>query len=111
LHTLQFLKLTRREVSLDVPDLGHSRIARYEVADAYLRFHLTFVRPNASLLEQTMVSQVMRIIRERFPAHVAKTGYEELCRRLILQMGEAGELPFEPERVGRLWSRTAEIDV
>jgi hypothetical protein len=53
----------------------------------------------------------MKGIRERFAAHVAKTGYEELCRRAVVSLSERGDLPFEAERVGRVWSRTAEIAV
>jgi AAA+ ATPase superfamily predicted ATPase len=111
LQTLLFLGLVRREVSLDVDDPEHTRTTRYEIADPYLRFHFTFLRPNSSLLEQNRVGAVMQIIRERFEAYVGHTGYEEVCRRLLIEQGDAGELSFVPERVGRIWTRQAEFDV
>ncbi len=111
LHTLLFLGMVRREVSLDVEDPEHTRTTRYEISDPYLRFHFTFLRPNSSLLEQNRVGPLMQIIRNRFDAYVGHTGYEEVCRRLMIGMGDSGSLPFIPERVGRVWTRSAEFDV
>jgi len=111
LQTLLFLGLVRRDVSLDVEDPGHTRTTRYEIADPYLRFHFTFLRPNSSLLEQNRLGPLMQIIRDNFDAYVGHTGYEEVCRRLLIGLGDSGALPFAPERVGRVWTRTAEFDV
>jgi AAA+ ATPase superfamily predicted ATPase len=111
LQTLLFLGMVRREVSLDVDDPEHSRTTRYEIADPYLRFHFTFLRPNSSLLEQNRLEPLMQIIRDRFYAYVGHTGYEEVCRQLIIGLGDSGSLPFVPERVGRAWTRMAEFDV
>ena len=111
LQTLLFLGLVRREISLDVPDPEHTRTTRYEIADPYLRFHFTFLRPGNSLLEQNRISPLMQTIRAGFDAYVGHTGYEEVCRRTLIELGDSGNLPFVPERIGRVWSRTAEFDV
>lgn len=111
LNTLLLLKLVRRDISIDAPDPGNSRMARYEIADPYLRFHFTFVRPQNDLLEQGRIKAVMKMITERFDSYVGHTGYEELCRRRIIEMGDADELSFVPERVGRLFNRKIEVDL
>jgi AAA+ ATPase superfamily predicted ATPase len=111
LQTLLFLGLVRREISLDVPDPAHTRTTRYEIADPYLRFHFTFLRPGSSLLEQNRIAPLLQVIRAGFDAYVGRTGYEECCRRLVLTLGDTQNLPFVPERIGRVWSRTAEFDV
>ncbi len=111
LQTLLFLGLVRREVSLDVPDPEHTRTTRYEIADPYLRFHFTFLRPGNSLLEQNRIAPLLQTIRTGFDAYVGQTGYEEVCRRTLIQLGDSGNLPFVPERIGRVWTRTAEFDV
>ena len=111
LQTLLFLGLVRREVSLDVADPEHTRTTRYEIADPYLRFYFTFLRPGNSLLEQNRLGPLMQTIRTGFAAYVGHTGYEEVCRRLLIELGDAGNLPFVPERIGRAWTRTAEFDV
>jgi len=111
LQVLCFLGLVRREVSLDVEDPGHTRTTRYEIADPYLRFHFTFLRPGNSLLEQNRIGPLMDIIRSRFDAYVGRTGYEEVCRRQLISLGDSGGLPFVPERIGRAWTQAAEFDV
>jgi len=111
LQTLLFLGLVRREISLDAPDPEHTRATRYEIADPYLRFHFTFLRPGNSLLEQNRIGPLMQTIRAGFDAYVGHTGYEEACRRMLITLGDSGNLPFVPERIGRVWTRTAEFDV
>jgi AAA+ ATPase superfamily predicted ATPase len=111
LQTLLFLGLVRRDISLDAPDPEHTRTTRYEIADPYLRFHFTFLRPGNSLLEQNRIGPLMQTIRTGFDAYVGHTGYEEACRRTLIKLGDSGNLPFVPERIGRVWTRTAEFDV
>jgi len=111
LQSLLLLGLIRRDISVDVPDPHNTRIARYEISDPYLRFHFTFVRPHTALLEQGRIRHLMDIVKERFDAYVAHTGYEEMCRRVVTELGDQHELPFVPDRIGRIWTRHAEVDV
>jgi AAA+ ATPase superfamily predicted ATPase len=111
LQTLLLLKFIRRGVSLDAPDLAHTRLSHYEIADPYLRFHFAFIRPHLALLEQNRLARVMDIVRARFDAYVGHTGYEELCRQTLIRSGDRGDLPFVPELVGRIWNREHEVDV
>jgi AAA+ ATPase superfamily predicted ATPase len=111
LRTLRDLTMIRRIVSLEAVGQRDTRQTRYEIADPYLRFHFTFIRPYQHLLEQGRVGRLMEIIRERFHAHVCKNGYEEVCRRHVVSLADAHELPFDAMEVGRIWDRRVEIDV
>lgn len=111
LHTLQQFGFVRRIVSLDVQDVRNTRISRYEIKDPYLRFYYGFIYPNWSLIEQGRMERMIAIIEEGFDAFVAKTGYEELARRLLVTLGDGNGLPFVPDTVGRIWNRKIEIDV
>ena len=111
LSTLLGLRLVRRVVSEDAPNKANPRLSRYEIRDSFLRFHFEFLQRYPSLLEQNRVDRLASIIAEGFDAFVGKTAYEELARRRIAALGDAGELPFVPATVGRAWTRSAELDV
>lgn len=111
LRTLDLLRFVRRVVSVDSPSPQSARTSRFEIRDPYLRFHFTFVLPNLRLLEQGRLDRLLALIREGFDAYVGKTGYEEICRRHVAALSDAGELPFDAVDVGRIWDRRAEIDV
>lgn len=111
LSTLVDLDLVRREVSIDAADPHHSRLSRYEIRDPYLRFYFQFVSRRSSWLEQGRIERLMHEIEAWFPSFVARSGFEELCRRRIIQLGDNGSLPFVPDEVGHLWNARAEVDV
>lgn len=50
-------------------------------------------------------------IRDQFSSYIGKTAFEELARQQVQAWGDAGELPFTPQHVGRAGNRQAEIDV
>jgi AAA+ ATPase superfamily predicted ATPase len=111
LSTLLELRIIRRVVSEDAPDPRNSRTTRYEIRDPFLRFHFEFLHRHQELLEQNRTARLAEIIERRFDAFVGKTAYEELARRRIAVLGDAGEIPFVPESVGRAFTRDVEIDV
>jgi uncharacterized protein len=111
MSTLLNLGFVRRTVSVDALDREKSRMTRYEIKDRFLRFYFTFVRPNLPLLEQQRTSHVLKGIELTFAGYVARNGFEEICRREIAIRGDGGSLPFQPQYVGRIWNRHAEIDV
>lgn len=111
LGTLLSFDLIRRVHSLEDAGKGNARSGRYEIRDPFLRFHFTYLHPNAGLIERDRQGRLLEIILESFDSFVGKTGYEELCRRRITEEGNAGRLPFNPEDVGRLWNRSLEIDI
>lgn len=111
LQTLLLLRFVRKTISLTAKDPTATRMSHYEISDPYLRFYFRFVHPNLSLIEQNRNAKVVEIIEQGFTNHVAKHGFEELCRRYIIKMGDEGKLPFYPRDVGRLWNKRAEIDI
>jgi hypothetical protein len=53
---------------------------------------------------------VLPLIREGLRAFVGQTAFEELSRQWLVEQGQAGRLPFEPEEVGSHWSRQVQVD-
>ncbi len=111
LRSLLDLNFIRRVVSLDASDHSNTRLSRYEIKDAFLKFYFHYIYLNLELLEQKRISRLMEIIRENHDAFVGKTGFEELARRFITRMGDNHELSFLPDYIGRIWNSRAEIDV
>ena len=111
LSTLRDLRIVRRVISEDAPDRNNTRLSRYEIRDPFLRFHFELIHHRQGWLEQGRVDKLFARIRDTFDAYVGKTAYEELARRRITRLGDAGELPFSPQHVGRGWTRDVEVDV
>lgn len=111
LRTLVDLRLARRILSEAVRQRTQTRMSRYEIRDPFLRFYFEFVYPHADLVEQRRLARLAKIVRSDFDSYVGSTAYEELARRRIAQLGDDQQLPFEPEYIGRAWSRHVELDV
>lgn len=111
LHTLLELGFIRRIISLDAKDYSNTRLSRYEIKDAYLKFYFNYIYPNLELLEQKRTSRLMQIIKDQHDAFVGKTGFEELARRIVTSLGDNGQLSFVPDYIGRIWNKQIEIDV
>lgn len=111
MHQLLALRFVRRVQSAEAPDPGQTRLSRYEIADPFLRFHFEFICPHPTFVETHRTAQLMEMITARFDAYVGKTGYEELARRHVTALSEAGKLPFAAKHLGRAWSPQVEVDV
>jgi hypothetical protein len=111
LHTLETLRFIRRIASLGSPDPLRTRLVKYEIRDAYLRFYFQFVAPRIQLLEQHRTERLLRVISEGFDAFVAASGFEELCRRHVQSLAESSQLTFDPEWIGQAWTRDVQLDV
>ena len=111
LDTLLLLKLIRRIVSVDTQDKRNTRKSCYEICDPFLKFYFTYLAPNTTLIEQNRQKRLLRIIYETFQTYVAKCGFEELCRRFIIHLGDDGQFPFFFDYIGRIWNRFCEIDL
>jgi uncharacterized protein len=111
LATLLNLGFVKRTVSIDAADPETSRLTYYEIKDRFLSFYFTAIRPHLPLLEQHRTTRAIEEIKAMFPAYVARSGFEEICRREIALRGDRGNLPFQPHYVGRIWNRRTEIDI
>jgi AAA+ ATPase superfamily predicted ATPase len=111
LDTLRSLRLVKRQVPATEPQPESSRRGRYAITDPYLRFYFRFLVPNLELIEQGRIQLVLEEIERNLPAFVGQTAFEDLCRAWVVARGDAGQLPFVPQRVGRWWDQQAEVDV
>jgi uncharacterized protein len=111
LHQLLALRMVRRVQSAEAPNPAQTRLSRYEIIDPFLRFHFEFLHPYPDLLETRRTDRHLDIITSRFEAYAGKSGYEELARRYLIQLGDTNGLPFTPRHIGRAWCPAAEVDV
>jgi uncharacterized protein len=111
LRNLRDLRLVRRVLTENRKQQAQTRMTRYEIRDSFLRFYFQFAYSYADLVQQRRTARMMEIVKAGFDSYVGSTAYEELARRLIVRLAEKGDLPFEPDYVGRAWSRQVELDV
>ena len=111
LHTLVELRFVRRLLSADIRKRQNTRTARYEIRDPYLRFYFEFIYRHPEWLERGRIKPLRKLIESRFDAYVGKQVYEEWARQKLVDLGDADELSFVPDEVGRAWNPRAEIDV
>jgi AAA+ ATPase superfamily predicted ATPase len=111
LNTLVRLRLVRRIVPVNVRQPERSRRGHYVIADPYLRFYFRFLAPRQEWIEQGRWEQLWKSIEGQLESFVGLTAFEELCRRWVIVQGDAGRLPFVPERVGAYWDRHTQVDV
>ena len=110
LKTLIELDILERDTPVTEPNPKKSKRGLYRIKDNFIAFWFLFVLPNISYLESGRTAAVERRIKEHFiDAHVAYV-YEDVCRERLWEMGDLGTIPFVPERVGRWWSGSDEID-
>lgn len=111
LKTLIDLDVLERQVPVTEGNPNKSKKSLYRIKDNFLQFWFRFALPNLSYLETGRTSAVERRIRDHFiDGHVAYV-YEDVCRERLWELTDSGELGFVPERVGRWWSGSDEIDV
>lgn len=111
LKTLIDLDVLERRVPVTESNPDKSKKSLYRIKDNFLQFWFRFVLPNLSYLETGRTAAVEKRIREHFiDGHVAYV-YVDVCRERLWGLADSGELGFVPERVGRWWSGSYEIDV
>lgn len=111
LKTLIDLDVLERQVPVTESNPDKSKKSLYRIKDNFLQFWFRFVLPNLSYLETGRTAVVEKRIREHFiDGHVAYV-YVDVCRERLWGLADSGELGFVPERVGRWWSGSDEIDV
>lgn len=111
LDTLQQLHLIERLVPVTETQPQKSRRGIYRLKDPYLRFWFRYVHPNRSQLERGGTHFILenRVLPEI--DHFSSLAFEEICQQSLWQKGISGKLPFTPEKIGRWWSASEEIDL
>jgi hypothetical protein len=108
LSVLTDLKIITREVPVTEKSYEKSKKGIYTLSDNFFRFWFRFVFPNRSFIEEGQTGYVVeKKIKPVVDLFVSGT-FEEVCRDYV-RKGYLQGLRFN--KVGRWWSRNAEIDV
>lgn len=111
LDILQQLRVVRRQVPVTERQPEKSRKGIYQIEDAFLHFWFRFVHPYHSSLELGLTDAIFaQRVLPVFDAYVG-SALEAAAQDYVVRLARNGQLPFVPERVGRWWSNTEEIDV
>lgn len=111
LGVLRDLRLVRREVPVTLRHPERSRQGRWRIVDPYLRFYFRFLASRQEEIALGRVRFVWQLIQRHMIDFIGTHTFEELCREWVSARGDAGQLPFVPERVGSFWSKQAQVDV
>jgi AAA+ ATPase superfamily predicted ATPase len=111
LDILRQLRVVQREVPVTERQPEKSRKGLYQISDAFLRFWFRFVHPhqgslNLGLEEATLAQR----IRPAFDQFVS-IAFAEAAQPYVARLARTGKLPFLPERIGRWWSESGELDL
>jgi AAA+ ATPase superfamily predicted ATPase len=111
LGVLQSLRLVRRDVPVTVRHAERSRKGRYVITDPYLRFYFRFLARRQDEIALGRTQYTLQEIQRHLIDFIGTHTFEELCREWVSLQGDAGRLPFVPERVGSHWARDSQVDV
>ncbi|MBL8025722.1 MAG: hypothetical protein JNL74_04890, partial [Fibrobacteres bacterium] len=62
----------------------------YKISDPFLKFWLTFIEPNRSLLETGLSEHVLQSIKKTWPNYIGNV-WEELSRKSVTRLSVAGK--------------------
>lgn len=112
LARLQDLHLVERRVSIVIPPAqrDRSRTGRYRLLDPFFRFYFRFVPAYQEELDYHLDDVMAKVIKE-VRSFIGATGFEELCRRWVMEQSRAHKLPCIVQEVGSHWSRAVQVDV
>lgn len=113
LKVLQDLGIVERQVPATESRPERSKQGRYRIRDHYLRFYFRFLSDqNLSNLSLGLYNAVIANIDKHLNEFIGVHTFEEVAREWVARMGDAGELPFMPRRVGSFWgSHLPQMDV
>jgi hypothetical protein len=104
------LLIDKRIVEADVPlSTKPSRETRYRVADAHMRFWLSFLGPGLPAIERGRGDQVLATIRKSWPSWRGRA-IEPVIREALIRL-PAGVLPDGTEAIGGYWTRTNDPEI
>lgn len=108
LSVLTDLRITRREVPVTEKSFEKSKRGIYMLDDNFFRFWFKFVFPNKSFIEEGEIDYIIsKKIKPELDLFTSQI-FEEVCRSFI-RKGLTLKIKFN--KVGRWWSKDAEIDI
>lgn len=111
MKVLRDLGLVERVVPVTERAPERAKNGIYRIRDPFLAFWFRYVSPHIDSLELRETGPAMGKIRASFETDMVPRVYEELCRQSVRRLFSGGRIPFLPQKVGRWWDRTDEIDV
>jgi AAA+ ATPase superfamily predicted ATPase len=108
LSVLGDLRIIRREVPVTERIPEKSKKGIYTIDDNFFRFWFNFIFPNRSFIEEEELDYVLEKKIKPAMDMFTSRAYEEICRAFV-KRGFLEGLRFD--KVGRWWSREAEIDI
>jgi uncharacterized protein len=107
LSVLSRLFFIKRETPITEKNPEKSKKSLYFLSDLFFRFWFQYVFPNKSELEIGSIEGVLDDMDNTI-VHLESYTYEEVCKQW-LQINKIDS--FTPQKIGRWWSSTDEIDV
>lgn len=111
LDVLRQLGLVTREVSVTEREPEKSRKGRYRIEDSFLRFWFRFVHPNLRALSLDLDGEILEKRVKPNLAHFVASAFAEAAQTHLAILAQSGQLSFAPDRIGRWWNDTEEIEV
>lgn len=111
LDVLQQLNIIARHVPATEENPQKSKKGLYQINDHFLRFWFRYVFPYQERLDAGAASFVLKETVLPDLDHFCSTAFEKAAAQFVFQLAVHQKLNFFPERVGRWWSRSAEIDI
>lgn len=93
-------RLVDSALLIRTPDPLRAKRSRLDVADNFLRFHYSVIRPNLAALNRHRAAEVWERSRATFGSQVLGPAFEQLCREAIIDYGSE----FDMEAVSEVGS-------
>lgn len=107
--TLVNTGFVERRVPVTVPE--NSRSGRHFIIDPFLRFYYRFLSQRQAQLSIGVQEQALAELKKHLVDFIGTYTWEELCREWLLRASAQDRLPFLPDQVGSIWTKTAQVDV
>ncbi|MBF0449789.1 MAG: ATP-binding protein [Candidatus Magnetomorum sp.] len=104
------LDIIEKEVPITEKNPLKSKLGRYRIIDRFIDFWFFYVYKNTSLLEIGQYRYVLDEIEKTFNQRFVSFAFEDYVKELIME-NPMQYLGFVPLKMGRWWSKNAEIDL
>jgi len=104
------LDIIEREVPVTENNPLKSKLGRYRIKNQFIKFWFYYVYKNASMLEIGQCAYVIDEITKTFNQRFVSFVFEDYAKEFLME-NPMQYLGFVPLKIGRWWSKNAEIDL
>jgi len=104
------LDIIEKEVPITEKEPPKSKLGRYRIKDAFIKFWFYYVYRNYSLLEIGKLDFVIEELERSFNEKFVSSAFEYYVKEVILDDPET-YIGFKPLKIGRWWTNKEEIDL